>query len=247
MRIISIVGYIIVGAILTTSFAYARGYDFTSDVDNLATVESARRILEENGGLFIGSERITEIFRVADLQSLSRRLPFTERAIFDCLERYGSCVLFPTVPRVGYRGLSTNIRSLSRAPEARQQLRLQNSRAAPWFKDESFHRQSLRAGWHLVALNIQGKGIPLNRQYLYHDRVAPANLYIWMLLLLPSDALIGESFYTADHVHSGRNAVYLDKLRPGEVRVYFTLADIGHQGIGVLPEIAPSKRRKHRP
>jgi len=67
--------------------------------------------------------------------------------------------------------------------------------------------------------------------------MAKANVYYWMLLLLPREKLVGRYFYSSDLVHKNRNAVYLGKPRPGFVKIYFAPVDIGTREIGFLPEM----------
>ena len=229
---------IIIIIVLSMLNTVAWSYSFTSNVDSSATVESARRILEENGGVFIGPERITEIFGVANI-NLPNRLPFQEREIFDCLSRYGACVLFPTVSSVSYRKASTSIQSLSRSSQARQNLSTTSSRSNPWFKNEPFSTEALRNGWHLISLNVKNAGTPWKRKSFYRgsEGMAKTNVYYWMLLLLPREKLVGRYFYSSDLVHRNRNAVYLGKPRPGLVKIYFAPVDIGTREIGFLPEM----------
>lgn len=226
---------------VVTAEAAQSGYGYSSNVEVRATVDSARRILDRNGGLFIGPDRVTQLFGTASGR-LPYRLPFAERTIFDCLDRYGSCVLFPTVSRVGYRGVQTSLLALSRTPEARSVARIEANRLAPWFEDEPFARTPLKTVWHLVALNVRGRGIARTRQHLYHEheRIASAVLYYWMILLLPQDALTGQAFYARESVGRGdRNALVIGNPAPGRVRIHQVPRDINHTWIGVLPEIRP--------
>ena len=112
--------------------AYAAEYGYQSDVGHRATVDSARRILAGNGGIFIGPEDVATKFNTRN--SLPYRTPFTERDLLDC----GRCVLFPAVSRIGYRNVDTSINSLWRAPEAKRLFRRGDSLRRPWFKGESF-------------------------------------------------------------------------------------------------------------
>ncbi len=221
----------------------AKGQGYTSDIDRRATVGSAKRILGDNGGLFFGPEDLRQIFNTRPV-NVPYRLPYTERAILEC----GQCVLFPTVGKIGYRGAATSILSLLRAPEAKRLFQWGHSRRIPWFKDEPFARTPLRTEWHLIRLDVEGRGTAPTRQQYYrgYERLPKANTAFFMLLLLPPKQFSGEYFFTSDTAHGGKNVVIVGRPMPGTIDVYFAPKRVGRADTGRLAEIVPNDRRDYR-
>lgn len=215
----------------------AADYGYRSDVAHRATVASARRILSENGGMFIGPEAIRRLFNTTP--RLSYRTPFSERDLIDC----GRCVLFPAVSRIGYRGRQTSIDGLWRAPEAKRLFRRGQSLLRPWFKGEPWAREPLRDGWHLVRLAIEDRGRPLRFQTFYrgHERPPAPNTAFWLLLLLPPEHLAGEYFFTSAKTHRGRDVVILGRPRAGAIDISYTPRELGRPDTGRLVEILPRR------
>ena len=217
--------------------ARAAEYGYQSDVAHRATVASARRILTENGGLFIGPEAIRRLFNTTP--RLPYRTPFSERDLIDC----GPCVLFPAVSRIGYRGRQTSINGLWRAPEAKHLFRRGQSRLAPWFQGEPWARKPLGDGWHLVRLAIEDRGRPLRFQAFYRGRERPPapNTAFWLLLLLPPERFAGEYFFTSARTHRGRDVVILGRPHPGAIDISYTPRELGRPDTGRLVEILPRR------
>lgn len=220
--------------------AQAADYGYQSDVGHRATVDSARRILAENGGLFIGPEAIGELFNVSP--RLPHRTPFSERDLIDC----GRCVLFPAVSRIGYRGAQTSINGLWRAPEAKRLFRRGQSLLQPWFKGEPWAEEPLRDGWRLVRLEIEERGRPLRFQQFYrgHERPPAPNLAFWLLLLLPPEQFAGEYFFTGATTHRGNDVVILGRPGPGAIDVSYTPRELVRADTGRLVEIVPRSAQR---
>jgi len=228
--------------VVWTAPAESSGYGYQSDVDRTATVQSARRILSETGGIFIGPEDIRALFNVD--ARVSYRTPFTERDLWDC----GRCVLFPTVSHIGYRGKPATINNLWRAPEAKRLFRRGDSLSNPWFKREAFAREPLRTEWHLVRLAVEGVGSSPSSQQFYpgYEKPPKANVAFWMLLLLPPDIFAGERFFTADNTHGGRSIVTVGRPEAGAIHISHTPRIIGNTAVGRVSEIIPRSQYKHR-
>jgi len=224
-------------ALTAPALAPASGYGYDSDVDNPATVDSAQRILSQTGGVFIGPDLLRKYFNVSP--RLPYRLPFTERDLWDC----GRCVLFPTIARIGYRKAKTSIMKLQRSSEARQLFIRTHSPITPWFKDESWAKQPLRTGWHLVHLELQGKGEPPRFQGFYQGQERPPapNVAFWMLLLLPDQVFAGEAFLTNATTHGGKSLVTVGRPKPGAIRIHHTPRELGSAGVGRIAEIIPKR------
>lgn len=231
---------VVLAGIFMSKSLYARdsGYGYTSDVESRATVLSAQRILERNGGIFIGTKEIRTLFNTN--ARLPYTIPFTERDLFDC----GRCVLFPTVSKIGYRGKSATINNLWRAPEAKRLFRRGDSLLNPWWKKESFANEQLKTKWHLVRLEVEDKGISPRSQRFYvgHEKPPKANVAFWMMLLLPADTLKGDWFFTANQTHKGRDIVTIGRPISGAIDISYTPNIIGNTRVGRLAEIIPSRR-----
>ncbi len=213
-------------------------YGYTSNVESRATVASAKRIIEESGGVFVGSKDIRRLFNTN--ARLPYSIPFTERDLFDC----GKCILFPTVSNIGYRKKSATINNLWRAPEAKRLFRRGDSLMNPWFKKESFANEQLKTKWHLVRFEVEDKGVSPRSQRFYsgHEKPPKANVAFWMMLLLPANALEGDWFFTANQTHKGRDIVTIGRPISGAIDISYTPNIIGNTRVGRLVEIIPSRR-----
>ncbi len=134
------------------------------------------------------------------------------------------------MPTVGKRKKETTINKLIRNPSVKRHLDFLGYKRRPWFYEEEFARAGLTKGWHLISLQVENKGTPRDRVYLYKniERIADPNVYFWMLVLLPKSSLIGEAFYTSSETgKGGRNIVYMEKPEEGKVNIYYSTRQFG--------------------
>lgn len=206
--------------------------------DPFVTMDQARDIMPR--GFFFGQNEIENLFRVrftAGEKEQFYRLPFREST----LRRCSGCVLFLVTPRFGRNDKPTDIDSLLKSFEFGQQFN--ESRIAPWFKDEAFAKRSLGFGWHLVRINLDGKGQKLaDQEYRLSakERLAPADLYVYLLLLSPRH-LAEEYTFTSDKAHRDKSTVIVGK-RGGRINIEGLAARfIVRPNLGMAVEVVPDR------
>ena len=206
--------------------------------DPFVTMDQARDIMPR--GSFFGQNEIEHIFRVrftASEKEQFYRLPFREST----LRRCNGCVLFLVTHRFGRNDRPTDIDSLLKSFEFGQQFN--ESRIAPWFKDEAFAKRSVGLGWHLVRINLDGKGRKLaDQEYRLSakERLAPADLYVYLLLLSPRH-LAEEYTFTSDKAHREKSTVIVGR-RGGRINIEGLAARfIVRPNLGMAVEVVPDR------
>lgn len=223
---------LLTGLLCMADVASAAEHGYDSDVDSLASMRSAKKIIERQGGYFVPPEAVRERFNT-DVQ-VPRRLPFTERQLLDC----GRCILFPTVSKISYRDVPTTIMEMSRAPEARVFFDRTWSPVRPWFKEEPWAHQPLRDDWLLVRLDLEDKGrAARSSDFAANEEPLRPNEAFWLLLLLPPDMFVGEYFYTGATTDGGESLVIFGRSRVKNMEITHTPRQSGNTDVGRLAKI----------
>lgn len=248
---------LLVALLVVTSgaaFGYDGGYQYQANVDRRAQIDEARRILEGNGGYFVGPRELAAVAAVP-VQGMPSEVPFTARELLDCAR---PCALVLTVSSFGDRRAPTAINELIRASEFRSRINLGDSKLTAWFLREPFADRRLRDGWILVSLQVRDKGLSYDRRFA-PGRESPleAVAAVWLAALLPAEVFGGQYFYTADS--AGKDIVIVGRNPGGELIIDRRLRAIGDPqvghlpglvsaggGVGAPPTTAPEKRRKDR-
>lgn len=209
--------------------------------DPLVTMDEARDILPP--GSFFGQREVEITFGIrftAQEKERIYRLPFRESE----LRRCDDCALFLAVPRFGSSNRPTDIGSLLKSSNFGRQFN--DSRILPWFKNESFAVRPLELRWHLVKIRLEGKGAKLvDQDYRLsaRERIAPANLYVYMMLTSPR-LFRGEYVFTSDTAYGGSKSVIVGREdENGRIGIDTVAKEfVVRSNLGRAVEILPSRR-----
>ncbi|MFC1720822.1 hypothetical protein ACFLY0_01420 [Patescibacteria group bacterium] len=228
-------------------------YNYAKDVSMRATLTDAKEILVKAGGIVITSAQVSKKLG-GGLKPFSNKLPFTVESLMSC----GRCVLFPTYPKFGIRGVETSINGMIKSPEAKQLFLGTWKKDSPWFKDISFAKEPLERGWHLIKLDgdSYGEKAGVLKEGLRDNEMFPkANTLFWLFMFLPPEHLEGRGFYTSDmfgssddFVHIGRPWRRNPEQSVGNIRIapLHKAGLVVANGVGRLVEIKPARVRTKR-
>ncbi len=227
----------IVFCVSAAAFGWERGgYQYQADADRRVHFEEAKRIVEGNGGHFVGPRELAAIATVP-VQGMPAEVPFTARDLLDCPR---PCALVLTVDSVGDRRAPATIKDLIRATEFRDRINLGDSKLTAWFLQEPFASRRLRNGWILASLRVEQKGVSFDRRFAA-GREGPldAASAFWLVTLLPPEVFNGQFFYTADSL-ANRDMVIAGRSASGALVLDRRLRAIGDPQVGHLQAHAPA-------